>query len=74
MERISGSWTESISWRLSERSGVGTEVHDHGYDWDEPVILVEAGEIFLRMWKAIASASLWDLAEFSTCPAYSNAS
>ena len=26
--------------------GVGTEVHDRGYDWDEPVILVEAGEIF----------------------------
>ena len=26
--------------------GVGTEVHDRGYDRDEPVILVEAGEIF----------------------------
>ena len=27
-------------------SGVGTEVHDCGYDRDQPVILVEAGEIF----------------------------
>ncbi len=26
--------------------GVGTEVHDCGYDRDQPVILVEAGEIF----------------------------
>lgn len=26
--------------------GVGTEVHDRGYDRDEPVILVEADEIF----------------------------
>ena len=26
--------------------GVGTEVHDRGYDRDEPVILVETGEIF----------------------------
>ena len=26
--------------------GVGTEVHDRGYDRDEPVIFVEAGEIF----------------------------
>ena len=26
--------------------GVGTEVHDRGYDRDEPVILVDAGEIF----------------------------
>ena len=25
--------------------GVGTEVHDRGYDRDEPVILVEAGGV-----------------------------
>lgn len=53
--------------------GVGTEVHDRGYDWDEPVILVEAGEIFSGCGRPLF-ASLWDLAEFSTCPAYSNAS
>ena len=26
--------------------GIGTEVYDYGYDRDEPVIFVEAGEIF----------------------------
>ena len=31
------------SWSVP---GVGTEVHDCGYDRDQPVILVEAGEIF----------------------------
>ena len=52
------------SWSVP---GVGTEVHDRGYDRDQPVRYspdVE-GHCF---------ASLWDLAEFSTCPAYSNAS
>ena len=26
--------------------GIGTEVYDYSYDRDEPVIFVEAGEIF----------------------------
>jgi len=26
--------------------GIGAEVYDYGYDRDEPIILVEAGEIF----------------------------